>query len=446
MSDPAPGPTEVPAPGDRSRIGVIFLVLFLDLVGFSILFPLYPDMLAYYGEHDTGLMAAIIARIKALFPHAGPVQIAALFGGVLGGFYSLLQFLVAPFWGKLSDRIGRRPVMLIALSGSLAAYACWVFASDFTVLLVSRLLAGLLGGAAVVANAAVADLTATPQARARAMGLVGMAFGLGFILGPVIGWLTHAYLPNLDGHGAFAGWGLHPFSNTALFACALSAVNLVWAVTHFRETLPAELRGNRTSDRTANPLRLFSGGLGHGVVSINVAFLLHTALFAGMESTIGFLTDERLGFGPNQLGPLFAAMGFTAALMQGLVFRRLAPCVGAKPLVIAGLILLIPGFLLVGAVDLWPSRTLLMVGIVVLSCGTGLVFPGMTTLLSLAADARNQGLAMGTFRSAGSLGRAIGPLLAAVVYFAWSPAGPYLVGAVGMVVPLTVIALMRPRL
>ncbi len=439
MNDPAPSSPR------RSSIGVIFLVLFLDLVGFSILFPLYPAMLEHYRDHDAGLMAMTVRHIEAMFPSAGPVQIAALFGGVLGGFYSLLQFVTAPFWGRLSDRIGRRPVMLVALTGSLAAYACWVFAGEFTLLLVSRLLAGVLGGAAVVANAAVADLTDTPQARARAMGLVGMAFGLGFILGPVIGWLSHAYLPRLDQIGTLAHWGFNPFSSTALVAFAFSAVNLIWACARFTETLPAERRGLGSIDRTANPLKLFSGGIGQGVVAINVAFLLHTALFAGMESTIGFLTQQGLGFGPEQLGKLFAAMGFIAALMQGLVFRRLAPRIGAKPLALAGLFLLIPGFLLIGALDPWPSRMLLVIGIIVLACGTGLVFPAMSTLLSLVADARNQGLAMGTFRSAGSLGRAIGPLLAATVYFVVRPAAPYVVGAVGMLVPLLVIACFKPR-
>lgn len=438
MTDPVPA-LDQPKP----RIGVIFLVLFLDLIGFSILFPLYPHMLEHYLQHHPGVLAPVMAWVDAAFPHATALQRSAFFGGVLGGLYSLLQFVTAPLWGRLSDRVGRRPVLLFSLVGSVLAYALWIVAGTFTLLLVSRLLAGLMGGAAVMASAAVADRTPTPQARARGMALVGMAFGLGFILGPVIGGITAAQGLRID-TAALQAWGFNPFSTPALIAFALSLANLAWAWRSFDETLAPERRGVVTATRTANPLRLFAG-LAPAIVLVNLAGLLHTVLFSGMEATLGFLADERLQFRPVQLGLLFGFMGLIAAAIQGGVFRRLAPRVGVKPLAIAGFACLAPGFALIGLIDRFPSTVLLYLGIGVLACGTGLVFPALNTLVSLAADERSQGHALGSFRSAGALGRAIGPFIGAAAFFWWSPAAPYWIGALGVLAPLVVVALVRTR-
>jgi MFS family permease len=433
-----------------TSLGVIFLVLFLDLVGFSILFPLYGKMLDHYSRTDQGMLSAALGWVATNFPDASATQREALFGGLLGALYSCTQFIVAPLWGRLSDRVGRRPILLTSIIGNLVAYLLWAFSSTFSLLLLSRFLAGLIGGAAVTANAAVADITGSPRARARGMGLVGMAFGMGFILGPVIGGLTASPKLRLDGIAALQGIGLNPFSTPALIAAGLTLINLVWALPRFRETLSAERRASaRGSDRTANPLRLFSAALGPTVVVLNLSFLLHTVLFAGMESTLVFLVQHRLPFpDPDSIytfnGMLFGWMGFIAALMQGGFFRRLAPRIGGRPLAIAGFLLLIPGFALIGLVDWHPTTLFLWLGVTVLAAGTGLVFPSLNTLVSLATDERHQGLALGTFRSAGSLGRAIGPLLAAVTYFHFRPAAPYLIAAVGAILPLALMIRLRP--
>ena len=225
----------------KTTLGVVFLVLFTDLLGFSIVFPLYGHMLDYYSHHDQGLLHQAMALVDAWFPGSEHWQRAALFGGLIGASYSGLQFLAAPFWGSLSDRIGRRPVLLISVAGNALAYLVWIFASDFTVLLISRLLAGLMTGNVSAANAAVADIS-TPENRARGMGILGMAFGLGFILGPAIGGLSYALLPHLDQVEWFARLGANEFSTPAAIAFALSMVNLVWIVARFRETNPPERR------------------------------------------------------------------------------------------------------------------------------------------------------------------------------------------------------------
>jgi MFS family permease len=433
------------APGGqpaRTSLVVIFLVLFVDLVGFSIVFPLYADMLRYYSAHDQGLLKHAMAVVDQLLPGGEPIQRAALFGGLIGAAYSSLQFISAPYWGRISDRIGRRPVLLLSIGGNTLAYLVWIFAGDFTTLLVSRLLAGLMTGNVATANAAVADIT-TPQTRARGMGMIGMAFGLGFILGPALGGLSTT-LPQLGDSALLAGWGANPFSTAAAIAFLLSLFNLVWAALRFHETLPRERRGTLSEvSRPINPARLFSRTLGRTVAVVNVSFFLHTLLFAGFEATMVFLSAQRCQFTPMQNGWLFAWMGLVAAAIQGGVFRRLAPRIGLRPLAIAGFAVMIPGFALTALVDWLPSTSLLVVGVSGLAVGTGLVFPSLNTIASLSADPARQGEAMGAFRSAGSLGRALGPLLAALAYFVLRPAAPYLVAAVGMLVPLVLVWRLR---
>ncbi len=428
-------------PRANTTLGVVFLVLFIDLVGFSIVFPLFAQILIFYTAHDQGILAWAMSWVDRVYHVESVQQRAALFGGVLGAVYSGLQFVCAPIWGRLSDRFGRRPVLLASITGTTIAYGLWIFAGDFTLLLLSRLVAGVMTGNVSVANAAVADIT-TRETRARGMGFIGMAFGLGFILGPAIGGLSYEFLPRLDSPEARF---LNPFSMPALIAFLLSAFNLVWALARFRETLPPERR-TAASDgggRTANPAQLFSPALGVGVARINLAFMCHTLLFAGMEATLVFLSAERCGFGPGGNAGLFVWMGFLSAMVQGGIFRRLAPRVGQRVLTMAGLIVLIPGFGVVALVDWFPHVWLLVVGVTVMAAGTGLVFPGLNTMASLAGDPRRQGWVMGTFRSAGSFGRALGPLLGALVYFSIRPGAPYLVGAIGMLIPLALIARLK---
>ncbi len=436
-------------PARSTTLGVVFLVLFADLVGFSIVFPLGAQMLQYYQSETTGLMPVIVHALKHLAPKANDFQIGALFGGVLAAVYSSIQFVVSPWWGRLSDRYGRRPILLLSILGTTSAYCLWIFADSFALLLVSRVIAGFMTGNVSVANAAASDIT-TQERRARAMGLIGMAFGLGFILGPAIGggsyWLQGTIVAHAGSHPLLA-WLVSPtpFSLPAEIACALSLCNLLWAFTRFRETLPPERRTTAASEagRTINPAQIFSGTLGPGVGVINGAFMLHTLLFAGMEATLVFLTAQCLGFQPQHNGMLFIWMGFLSALAQGGIFRRFIGKVGPKPLAVAGLVVVIPGFLGIALVNHLHSAVLLFAATGVLAVGTGLVFPGLNAMASLAGDPRRQGWVLGTFRSAGSLGRAVGPLLGALAYFLIAPAAPYLVSALGMIVPVLLIVRLR---
>lgn len=409
--------------GGRGRLAAVFLVLFVDLVGFSIVFPLFPAMLAWYGAQDGDLLQRLMRPLAAWFPASDPWQRAALFGGLLGALYAGLQFIAAPLWGRWSDRCGRRPVLLWSLSGTLIANLLWIFAADFATLLVSRIVAGAMTGNVAVAQAAVSDIT-DQRSRGRGMAVVGMAFGLGFILGPALGGWLGSW--RIDGLGLP---GLHPFSVPALAATVLAAVNLLWVALAFRETLtPRPDAHARRPARGWLPWRL---GLSARVHGLNGAAFGHTLWFSGLEMTLGFLAMQYLALGPAALGLAFAGMGLGAALMQGVVVRPHGERLGMGRLAVLGLLLHAAGFAALLAIVAWPSLPLFAAALALHAAACGLVFPGLSTLVSLAAPAEHQGLAMGGFRSASALGRAAGPLLVAALYFA-SPILAYAAAGAGM--------------
>lgn len=423
----------------RPSLGIVFLTLFLDLVGFSILFPLVAAIMRHYAAEPDGLLGVWMQQVHAIAPGATAMQREALFGGVLMGLYALLQFLCAPFWGTLSDRIGRRPVLVLTILGNTLGYLLWVFADSFALLLLSRVVCGLAAGNISVATAAVADLTDAGN-RARGMGFVGVAFGLGFILGPALGGAIHAGLPHLGGAVATGGWGLHPFSLAAGAAAILSLGNLLWVLLRFPETRGAA-RG-RFDLRSGNPLRVLSRDHGTAVRQVIRANLVFTVLFAALEATLVFLAADRLGYAPGAMAGIFVVLGLTSALVQGGLVRRLAPRLGERRLALIGLATMLPAYAALGAVSWIASDALLFLGLILLGIGIGCTMPALAALASLAAGAARQGAALGSFRSAGALARAIGPFLGAIAYFAIDPSAPYLIGGVLLLLPMLLLARM----
>ena len=229
--------TTVPtSPTKPLSLGVIFLTLYIDLIGFSIFFPVGPKMLEWYVKQESqgGLLSTLIVHLQTLASaaHASSLATGALFAGMLGSVYSLMQFVFSPIWGARSDKVGRRPVLLLTIAGNAFSYLLLFFSGSFLLFFIGRLLAGIMGGNLAVAIAAVSDVT-TRENRAKGMGIVGVAFGLGFLTGPVIGGLT-ADLNLLDRWPGLAAWGVHPFSVPAAIACALCLINLVWIQARFR--------------------------------------------------------------------------------------------------------------------------------------------------------------------------------------------------------------------
>ena len=422
---------------------VVLLVLFLDLVGFSIVIPMFAEMLKFYGSLDEGLLVELNGFLAKTFDISEPGRHAAFFGGVLAGLYSMMQFLVIPFWGGLSDRHGRRPMLIASVCINLAGYVIWVFSGSFVLFVLSRIVCGFGSGNISIASAAVADLS-DQKNRARAMGMMGAAIGLGFLIGPGLG-ATYGLMPHLAEPGA-PGWGLNPFSFPAAIAAALTLLNLWLLLTRFRETLPPEKRGHAEATRSINPARLFGANLGARVRRMNLAYLLFMIGFAGFEGTLVFLAADKLQWGPGAVGGCMVWLGFVSIMVQGGLVRRLVARTGEKALTLLGMALLVPGFGLTALVAWSPQAWLLLLGCTLLALGVGFVSPTLSALVSLAAPRTAQGVAMGSFRSVGALGRAIGPLLAATLYFSFGAGAPYVLGAVlGLLPFLMLLGLKAPE-
>lgn len=367
-----------------SPLLVIFLTVFIDLIGFGICLPLLPKYAERYGAQGWQIGAAM-------------------------GVYSLMQLLFAPWWGQLSDRIGRRPVLLISNFGSIIAYglfglsARYIGDTGFWILLGSRIFAGVCGANLSVASAFIADVT-TPEKRSKGMGLIGMGFGLGFILGPVIG--SQAFK-----HLGLAGPGL--------VAAAICAVNFLLGCVILPETLKKD---------AAPPVRRpRMQQIRHVLAMKEVGFLigiyfLGTFAFAAFESTLPLLLDAKLRYDEEHVGYIFAFCGIMAALVQGGGIGRLVRSFGERRLIGASLITVALSLLMMPLVD---TLGLLLVALAVFAIGSGINRAPTMGLISQLSPADEQGTTLGIAQSAGTLGRVLGPTVATTLYDLWLP-GPYL--------------------
>ncbi len=433
------------SPNSRGTLGIVFLTLFLDLVGFSIIFPLFPAMLDHYLAGGSGALGTLVAPLTSWAEASGAenprFMTAVLFGGILGSLYSILQFACAPLWGRLSDRIGRRPVLLLTITGLALSYALWFFAGSFWILVAARIIGGAMGGNLSVATAAVADVTSREK-RAGGLALVGIAFGLGFITGPAIGGLA-AKIDLTASWPGLASFGVNPFSLPALVSFVLALANLAWVARRFRETLPPEKRA--CPGEAGPPARVsrLVRGVGDPIGRANLVYLLFMLAFSGMEFTLTFLAVERFAFSPAQNGAMFVFIGFVLILTQGVLVRRLATPVGEKSLAVAGLASGVVAFLMLSNAQ---GLGFFFGALAVMALSVGLASPTLSALVSLYSTEADQGLNLGTFRSVGSLARAIGPLLAALAYFHYGSSAAYAFGAVLVLVPLSLaFGLPRPE-
>lgn len=425
-------------------MGVIFLTLYIDLIGFSIIFPLLPDLLEHYLRVDgqTGLLGSVLALSDSLagLMHKDHNFAAVLFGGIVSSLFSAMQFLFAPLWGGLSDRIGRRPVLLWTVAGTSLGYLLWVLSGSFWLFVVSRLVSGIFGGNLSVATAAVADVT-TREERSKAMGLVGAAFGLGLVTGPTIGALSMLHDP-LAGFSFSAGpFSLHPFSYPALIALVISLANLGWIGLRFGESLPPEQRKVSTLERPRNALRAILGLEDPAVRRINLVSFIFSLAFVSMEMTLTFLAAERFGYTARQNGMLLAFMGVCSILTQGVLVRRLLKKMDEIKVLGLGLSASVLGMLAL-AFSFHPW--MLYAALVITSLGSGLVNPSSTGLISLYTPASEQGRVLGIFRSLGALSRAITPVLAGTLYWCLGSVALYAIAA-GLALWALIIGLSLPK-
>ena len=387
-------------------------------------------MLEYYlaKESSGGPLRWLQQHIQALAPgnSTNPIFVAALFGGVVSALYGFLQFLFAPIWGSRSDRIGRRPVLLMTVAGNTLSYVLWAFSGSFTLFVVSRLLGGAASGNLSVATAAVADVT-TRENRAKGMGIVGAAFGLGFITGPAIGGII-GEVPVSD---AAAAMGLNPFSRVAFIAMAFSALNLIWITLRFRETLTPENR-QQARARTRNPITgLLSLG-DSATRRANLVYFLYALVFSAFEATLSFLAADRLHYSERQLAEVFVFIGLVSIITQGGLVRRIIPKIGERPGAIGGFIFIGIGF---AGLAFAQTPTLFYSALAFVGVGSGFANTSLSSLVSLYSTTDEQGHALGIYRSLGSLSRALGPLWAGFVFFRFHEESTYFTIACLMVIP-----------
>lgn len=431
-----------PQAAPKSKLGVIFLTVFLDLVGFSIIFPLFPEMLEWYFalEGADSLLGQLLDILRQASGAAGEkreIYTAALFGGVLGSLYAVLQFIFAPIWGKISDQAGRRRILLITVGGTFFSYVLWFFSGSFILLIGARIIGGLMSGNISVASAAVADVT-TKENRAKGMGMLGAAFGLGFIIGPAMGGILAQFDLTKTALGQLPG--VNPFSMPALIAAILSITNLLWIYFRFNETSTAENRA-KAEGRPHNPLVLLKPSDIDGVNRLNLVFFVYTLAFTGMEFTLTFLARDRFSYTPIQNAYLFVYVGFIIVLIQGGVVRRVAPKYGERNVSLCGLVLLFPGLVLIGRCE---TESMLYMGLGLLSVGSALINPSLSALVSLYSPTERQGEVLGIFRSLGSLARAIGPIVACTAYWKMGAEWPYFGAALLMIFPFFMAFSLKP--
>ena len=428
------------SPQDKNVLKTMFLTLFVDLIGFSIIFPLFPDMLKYYQdiEGNSGLFGWLMGHIESITDSNNSHATLALFGGVLVFIYSFLQFIMAPVFGAISDKIGRRPVLLTSIAGIAFSYLLWFFSGNFMLLVISRIISGLMGSNITTATAAVSDVT-TEKTRSKGMAIIGIAFGLGFVLGPAIGGLS-AWAIDMSTIGNLADYGVNPFSAPALIAFLLCSWNFFFVLKKFPETLAKEKRGKGKLYRTINPIKLFHMESYPGVSAVVWTNLIFLSAFGAAENMLTFLTFEKLGYGPGKNGLLFVFIGFVLSMVQGGYVRRKAADIGEDKVTKKGLYILIPGLALIALAGHWQSVFVLYVGLFLMATGSAMVIPCMTSLVSFYAPEHEQGRILGVFRSIGALGRTIGPILGGILYWKFGYSSPYLASAVIILIPLIIVS------
>jgi len=421
----------------RRILGLIFLTVFMDIIGFSIIIPLFPELLNHYImlEGDKGTLIGMLSSVADLI--SGPPALkAVLFGGLLSAMYSGLQFIFSPIWGSLSDRYGRRRILTITLAGNALSYFIWIFAGQFWVVVLTRLICGMMAGNIAVASAAAADVTDEKE-RTKGMAVVGVAIGMGFLVGPVIGGLSMAFLKPI--------YTTNLFSTPALIAATMASLNFILVQLYFPETLAEKNRAQHDSKRPS--IFDLANVESRAVQRTSLANLIYQIAFTGMENTIVFLTFFLFAYSPADNAYLFLFNGTCLIVAQGLA-RLLVKRIGQRGVVILGMIFAIIAFNLVAFIPTpvgsslvvgW-GKPLFYMGMGLLSFATGLILPSVSALVSLYSSPSDQGRNLGILRSAGSLARVIGPLCAAILYFkTGSHQWVYLGGALLMLPALWVV-------
>lgn len=405
---------EAASASKKTPLAIIFVTVFIDLLGFGIVLPLLP-------------------RYARAFD-ASPLQL-----GLLMASFSAMQLVFAPIWGGISDRIGRRPVLLIGLAGSTVSYAMFGYATTLGAsgtmlgfgvlpwLFVTRIGAGIAGATIPTAQAYIADCT-TRENRTRGMALIGAAFGIGFTFGPLIG---AAFVSDeIDGPpSAMAGY----------VAAILSGCALFWAIAR----LPESLKAGESERAGKFHLKHIGAAFSNTAIGmLLITIFVTTCAFAQFESTLSVLT-EALGESPQDNFLIFAYVGFILTLSQGFIVRRLATKLSPGLLALGGTAVMIAGLILIGLAGKNGSVSQLFIVLPIAVVGFSAVTPSLQALLSLKTSTDKQGEILGLGQSMSALARIAGPMIGFALFDETHVEWPYWAGAAMMGIGLLLVAIQR---
>ncbi|ORY67397.1 major facilitator superfamily domain-containing protein [Pseudomassariella vexata] len=410
-------------PSTRKRVlKVIFVSLLLDLISFTFILPLFPNLLEFYrnSEVSSESQSTILARIlgylnayKSAF--AKPIDSRydiVLLGGALGSLFSLLQAVASPIIGHLSDRHGRRTALLASMAGNILSVLLWVIAVDFRTFLASRIVGGLSEGNVQLATAIATDIS-DENNRGSTMALIGACFSIAFTFGPALG----AYLSSI------ATVAANPFATAAGVSLALIVAETVYLYFNLPETLPSmNDEASKTDKPSAKPAAVKRTNSHFLLNFVHLAFLL---FFSGMEFSLPFMTYDLFQYTSANNGRLLGYIGLIASILQGGVTRRLPPLLSVRIGVVACLV----AFMLLGRITTVGS---LYIAATCLATTSATVVSGLNTLSSFEANQDERGGKLGILRSWGQLGRGLGPLLFTSVYWWAGREVAYGMGATGI--------------
>ncbi|MED6238443.1 hypothetical protein ATANTOWER_021451 [Ataeniobius toweri] len=405
-------------------IGIVFIILLLDLLGFTLILPLLPSILDHYAQAGDVTYQSLQSVVDWFREAVGiPMEKkynSVLFGGLIGSLFSLLQFLSSPVTGVLSDRHGRRPLLILTTLGLISSYAVWAVSRSF-------------------------DLPC-PNARNRGMAMIGVAFSLGFTVGPLMG--AYFAVSSKTTGNVF-------YETPALLALAFSVADLLFIWLMLPETLPqgikASLSGHGDSWDLLSPLSLFhftavtktreppSKERMQKLQVLGLVYFCYLFLFSGLEFTLSFLTHQRFQFTSMQQGKMFFFIGVIMALIQGGYARRIKPGKHIRAVHLA-IMMLIPAFILIG---LSWNITMLYTGLALYSYAAAIVVPCLSTLVADHGSANQKGTVMGILRSLGALARAFGPVVSSSVYWIAGAQTCFLITSASFVIPLILLSKAR---
>lgn len=368
-------------PVSKKALAFLFLTVFLDLLGAGILLPIIPYLVRQFRTDATTV-------------------------GLLSLSFSAAQFVASPVLGVLSDRYGRRPVLLLSILGGSIGYFLFGFANSLALMFVARILPGFTGGNISTAQAFIADVS-SPEDRAKNFGLIGAAFGLGFIFGPAIGGMLSHISVNAPAYGAGV---------LSLFTCILGYFVLP-------ESLPKEHRtGGSFSFADLSPVKPLREVWQRGELHLLLAavFVLNFA-FSAMQSNFSLFTLVRFSYTADQNAYVFTYIGVISAISQGYLVRRLNPVLGERRMAMLGLTALVAGFFGTAFSQTTTQLLIALIGV----CGIGFASTAQTALLSHRVSAREQGWLLGSMQSVLALTRVVGPLYAGAIFDALGPGAPY---------------------